>query len=115
MTPAEMERTMQFIVEHQAKFSVDIDKINETLAKHNAAIDKINETLAKHNEAIVGLLQVSRTLIDHQTGADARMAKIEENMAEMAQAHKETDQRLSKLITVVERYISGRDGGERRQ
>ncbi len=33
-----MERNMEFIVEHQAKFSVDIDRINATLNKHSEAI-----------------------------------------------------------------------------
>lgn len=86
-----MERNMEFIVEHQAKFTVDIDRINETLAKHS--------------EAIAGLLQVSRTLIDHQTALDERMA-------ELAAAGKETEERLNAFIAFVEKYISGRNGGK---
>ncbi len=35
MTNDEMERNMEFIVEHQAKFSVEIDKINQVAAKNN--------------------------------------------------------------------------------
>jgi len=98
MTYEEMERTMQFILEHQAKFSADIDRINETLARHN--------------EAIVGLVQVSRTLVEHQMRAEARMASIEEKMGSMMDAHRETDERLSAFITFVEKYISSRNGGQ---
>lgn len=101
-----MERNMEFIVAQQAKFSVDIDKINETLAKHN--------------EAIVGLLQVSRTLIEHQTATDAQMSELRTEMKEMARAQKELfqaqragEERLDAFITFVEKYISSRDGGER--
>ena len=105
-----MERNMEVIVEHQAKFSVDIDRINETLAKHTEMLAKHSEMLGKHNEAIGGLLQVSRTLIDHQMAVDERMPKIEVRMAELALAHKETDERLSAFITIVEKYISSRNG-----
>ena len=38
MSSEEMERTMQFILEHQAKFAANIDQINETLVRHNEAI-----------------------------------------------------------------------------
>jgi len=98
MTFEQMERTMQFILEHQGKFSADIDQINETLARHN--------------EAIVGLVQVSRTLVEHQVQAEARTASIEEKMGTMIDAHRETDERLSTFITFVEKYISSRNGGQ---
>ncbi len=104
MTPEEMQRTMQFILDQQARFSVDIDKINETLARHN--------------DAIVGLVQVSRTLIDHQAAGEARMVRIEEKMADLAEAQKElsyaqkaADERLTAFMALVEKYISSRDGG----
>ena len=97
MTPEEMERNIAFIVGQQAKFSADIERINETLAKHN--------------EAIVGLLQISRTLLDHHTAAEAQMTEIRTEMKEMARAQKSTDQRLNVLIDVLERHISGHDHG----
>jgi hypothetical protein len=102
MTPEEMERNIEFIIEHQANFSVNLDKTN-------AAIDRINETLAKHNEAIVGLLQISRTSLDHHTAAEAQMAEIRTEMKEIARAQKGTDQRLNVLIDVLERHVSGHD------
>jgi chromosome segregation ATPase len=97
MTPQEMERNIAFIVEQQAKFSADIERINETLAKHN--------------EAIVGLLQISRTLLDHHTAVEAQMTEIRTEMREIARAQKSTDQRLNGLIDVLERHIAGHDHG----
>jgi GTPase Era involved in 16S rRNA processing len=97
MTPQEMERNIAFIVEQQAKFSADIDRINETLAKHN--------------EAIGGLLQISRTSLDHHTAAEAQMTEIRTEMKEIARAQKSTDQRLNVLIDVFEKHISGHDHG----
>lgn len=102
---------MQFIVEQQAKFSVDIDRINEAIDGINEAIGKISEAIAKHDNAIVVLLQVSRTLIDHQTTVDSQMGELRAEMKEMARAHRETDERLSAFITYVGKYIGGRNVG----
>jgi len=103
-----IERNMEFIVEHQAKFEADIGEIR-------GAIREVRETAAKHNDSIVGLVQISRTLIDSQIAAEGRMARIEEKMAELAEAEKHTDQRLDAFIDFFERYLSSRNGGERAQ
>jgi hypothetical protein len=103
MTPQEIERNIEFIIEQQAKFSAD----NE----------RINATLDKHNEAIVGLLQVSRTLIDHANATNAQIAELREEIARMQKANEErsrqTDERLNVLINVVEKHITGPDHGGR--
>lgn len=118
---------MEFVLEQQAKFYTDIGsingaitKINEAITKINEAITKINGTLAKHNEAIVGLVQVSRTLVDHQIAMDAQMAELgsgvnglRSEMEKMARAHRESDERLSAFITLMERYLRGRNGGKK--
>jgi ABC-type transporter Mla subunit MlaD len=102
MTPEEIERNIAFILEHQARFYSDIERIN-------GAIDRINDTLAKHTEAIGGLLQISRTLLDHHVAVDAQMTEIRTEMREIVRAHKGTDQRLNVLIDVIEKHISGHD------
>ena len=112
MTTEELERiqriecNMEFVVEHQAKFEADIARINQTLDKHN--------------EAIVGLVQISRTLVNSQIAAEGKVSRVEERqtildqkMAELADAERRTDERLDAFITFVEKYISSRSGGER--
>lgn len=108
MTFEEMERTMQFIIEQQAKFEVDIAEVR-------GAINEVKETAAKHNESIVGLLKISRTLIDSQIAAEGRMTRIEDKMLELAATEKRTDERLDAFIDFFERYMSSHNGGERAQ
>lgn len=105
MTFEEMERTMQFIVEQQAKFEVDIAEVR-------GAISEVKATAAKHNESIVGLLKISRTLIDSQVAAEGRMTKLEDKMLELAAAEKRTDERLDEFIDFFERYMSSHNGGK---
>ena len=94
---------MHFILEQQAKFEADIAEVRNAIAE-------VKETAAKHNESVVGLLQISRTLIDSQIAAEGRMAKIEERMADLAAAEKRTDERSNSFIDFFERYM-GRDEG----
>ena len=96
MTFEEMERTMRFILEQQAKFE--------------ANITRINETADKHCETIAGLLQISRTLIDSQIAAEGRLARIEDKMIELAEAGKRTGERLDSFIDFFERYMSRGSG-----
>jgi len=115
MTFEELGRTMKFIVEQQAKFEVD-------MAELHGEIRGVKETAATHNESIVGLVRISRTLIDSQIAAEGRMSKseerwtkLEQKMAELAEAEKRTDERLDAFIDFFERYMSSRNGGERAQ
>ena len=108
MTFEEMERTMRFILEQQAKAETDFAEIRR-------AIKELRETAATHNESVVGLVRISRTLIDSQIAAEGRMANIEDKMAELASAEKRTDERLDAFIDFFERYMSRHNGGERMQ
>jgi hypothetical protein len=85
-----IERNMDFIVEHQAKFEAEVASINETLNRHNAALNRHAETLA-------GLLQISRTLINDQVAAGGRLAILEEK-------HARADERVTELAGKVDAF-----------
>jgi chromosome segregation ATPase len=103
-----IERNMDFIVEHQAKFEVEIARINETLNRHNEALDR-------HAESLAGLLQVSRALINDQVAAGGRLAALEEKQARADERVAELAEKVDAFITFVEKYISSRNGGENQQ
>ena len=105
MTPEEkMQRNMEFIVEQQAQFTTDIQKLQE---------------------AQVGLQQA-------QVAADKRMTRIEAALARgyqettarinalialqegMVQAQQRTDERLNAFINVAEGLISSGQNGKRK-
>ncbi len=104
MTHEEMERAMEFILKQQAQFSTDIQRINETLDRNTEAIVALTGWHGKLVEAQIQLTEA-------QQGHDARIATIETKMAELVEAGKRTDGRLDALITIVEKYISSRNGG----
>lgn len=98
-----IERSLEFVAAQQAKFSVDIDRMNAT-------IDKINGTLGKHAEAIVSLTGWMGRLAEAQVRLTEIQQETSGKVAELVEAGKRTDERLDALITTVEKYIAGRNG-----
>lgn len=86
----DMQRTMQFILEQQAQFAVNLQKVEER-------VSRIEENVAD------------------LAGAQAQMARSQTHMNEvvavLADTHKHTEEKLDAFIGVLERYISaGRNG-----
>lgn len=105
MSNEDVEKRMEFIIEQLADLTVkqqQTDSVVNRLA--NASLDRIERI-----ERVLGAL------------AEAQV-KTEENVSALTEAQmhtdkklSETDERLSSLITVVERYISeGRNGNAQR-
>ncbi len=93
MTQEQMENAMNFIVEQQAKFSVDLELMKES---HEQRIKDIDAVQAVHQE-----------LLEQLTEASVNAFKV---VAELGKAQKQTDERLNILINVVENHISNHNG-----
>jgi hypothetical protein len=108
MTNEEMEKTMQFILEQQAQFTTNFQKIEEAREKDSVRITRLEESFQllvqlaqSHDERLV-------TLAEAQIRTSEQMAAINDRMAEINDRMAETDERLNSLIMVVERYISSK-------
>ena len=137
---AESERRTQnrveFIVEHQAKFSADIEKLNETVGRlANLTLARFGESNAKHLDTdakIAALIDAQiqtgesskRTdekiaaLVDAQIQTEEAAKKTDEKMAallvaqrETAATVKKTSEAVQNLTSVVDRYLSERRNG----
>jgi len=86
MTDEDRQRTMDFILEHQAQFSTNLESLRESQARTDAAVAQLTT----------------------QVQLIARQQKhINEVIAVMADAQQHTDERFNALIDVVEK---GRNG-----
>jgi acetolactate synthase small subunit len=86
MTDEDRQRTMDFILEQQAQFSINIESLREAQARTDAAIAQLTtqvQSIARQQE------------------------QINEVVAVIADAQQHTDERLNALIDVVEK---GRNG-----
>ncbi|HKQ52608.1 MAG TPA: hypothetical protein VJT74_09580 [Pyrinomonadaceae bacterium] len=108
MTNEEIEKTMQFILEQQAQFASNFQRIEEARARDAARITRLEESFQllvqlaeSHDERLV-------TLTEAQIRTNEQIAAIDEQIAAINERTAETDERLNALIKVVERYISSR-------
>jgi seryl-tRNA synthetase len=108
MTPEEIDRTIQFILQHEAQVFARIDRLSEASERHEKAIERHDREISQLTDLIGRLAQAEIHLVE-------RMDALAGRMDALAAAHKETDERLNALIVTVERYISGRNGNRGRR
>jgi hypothetical protein len=108
MTNEEMQRTMEFIVEMEAKSSAKIEAMAEAQKQGQKEADerwaRADERWARTEESIRALLSIAEL---HEREIQANTQQI----LSLGEQTRTTDERLNALINVVERQISeGRNG-----
>lgn len=88
---------MSFIIEQQAKFSTDMEKLKERM-------DQLAENLKRTNAIVTG--NISR-LTDALLSLTNIVERHDEQITALAEQGKETGSRLNALIEIVERPASG--------
>lgn len=104
MANEQFERHMQFIVEQQAQFSVDILELKETQKLEGQLWREKYDNLTAAITTIVGMIG---KLTESQARLFAAQERTDDQLSELTNKHAETDDRLNTLIGVVERYFSG--------
>jgi hypothetical protein len=94
MTDEERQRTMDFILEQQAQFAVNIEHLRENVESLTAA--------QARTDAAVGALTAQVQTIARQ------QEHINEVVAVIADAQQRTDERLNVLIDVVQQGKNGK-------
>ena len=118
MTNEEMQKTMQFILEHQAQFAANqqqtderVSRLETNMAEMAREVSQVTREVSQVTREVghvaQGVGQVARE-VGEVTRAQAHMNEV---VAAMLDAHKHTEERLDAFIGVLERYISeGRNG-----
>ncbi|HYX72992.1 MAG TPA: hypothetical protein VE732_09480 [Nitrososphaera sp.] len=94
MTNEEIEKTMQFILQQQAEFTSNFQKIEEARERDSARIKQLEESF--------------RLLVQLARNHDERLVSLAEAQLRTSEQLAETDERLNSLISVVERYITSK-------
>ncbi len=113
MTDEERQRAMDFIVEQQAKFSVNIDKLNESYRNAEGRFDRderilklmiragrrmrrrLRELDEQFEQRFTRLTDALTTLAEAQTRTEASVVRTEASVAQ-------TNKRLGDLIDIVQ-------------
>lgn len=120
----DVEKTIQFLLEQQAKFDarqaqleVEFDKRQaESVARHtqfDEDIARIHDLLTRvavqqerTNEILVTLAEKHVQLAEKHAELADKHAELARSQRELSEAQKDGEQRLSALISVVERHIT---------
>ena len=100
MTNEEIQKTMEFILEQQAQFAVNIQRLQEERLRDHPRLTRLEESF----QLLVQLAQTTDTRFD---ALESNMVTLESNMAALAAAQVHSEQRLSALIDIVR---EGRNG-----
>ncbi len=101
MNNEDLQRKMAFIVEQQAQFASDIQRLEESQARTDQVVAQTGEIVARlANVTLEGFKDVNAkidALVDSQIRTDENVSR--------------TDETLRNLIAVVDRYFTeGRNG-----
>jgi hypothetical protein len=102
MTEEQMQNTMQFIIEQQARFAADMEALKEHSSKTDERIRKLTDAL----------LSLARITEEDAKQTNERFRETDAKIARLAELGEGTEARLNAFITFVEKYIAGRNGGK---
>jgi hypothetical protein len=97
----EMQRNIDFIVQHQAQFAADMQQLRESQTRSEQKWERTAEGI----NALLAIAELHDSEIKSLAEAQAKaQARTDKQMVE-------TDERLNALVNVVERLISERRNG----
>ena len=97
--PRDFEKIMEFILEQQAKFAVDIQQLRESQARLEAAQERTDGMVRN-------LVDVCMSLAHH-------VERLDQALSETAQTLSETADKLNGLIDIIDK-LARRNGGPER-
>lgn len=103
MDDAKLESTIEFILNNQAQFTVDIQK----LQKAQKEAEKRTNVLER---AVLNLYNTSVETTKHIQLLTESQKQLTSDIKELRDSQKETDERLNAVILMVERYLSRENG-----
>jgi regulator of sigma D len=107
MTNDETQRKMDFIVNQQAQFSVDIQQLKERHAEAERRLAKTDGIMTRIAATTLKLAQRMLELTEAQANSENKIGKLAEAQERLAKSQEHSDQRLSALIDIVRNSKNG--------
>ena len=100
MTYEEMQKTMQFIIEQQAQFTVDIQQLKESQAKTEGNVNQLADIVAR----------LAAATLEGSKDINAKINALVDAQMQNEENIKKTDEAVRNLTAVVDRYFRERNG-----
>ena len=100
MTNEEMQRTMEFVLNQQARFSEGMEQLRESHAQAEKRISNLETGFVNIVNAVADITKIQQALAE-------RVTQLAVDIAELREAQAHTDQRVNALIDIIERWRNG--------
>jgi len=101
MTPEQIERTIEFIIEQQARFTTDIEQLKQVQERQAANLDRLTDGVQSLTQSVTAMQEEmeanreeTREAINNLIIANERTRELTETVARLAVA---TSQRVTAL------------------
>jgi len=105
MNNDEMHSTMQFILEQQAQFAVNIQTLQEGQLRAEERFTRLEVSVAKLEDSIERTVNLVTAIAHAQAQTEVNLARTDERLNNLVAAQARTDERLNNLITMFERHL----------
>ena len=99
MSPEDMQRTMQFLINQQAQFEANFAKYQ---AQWEAQFERLSGKTERIADGLIGLTTIVGQLAAAQLRTDEELREFRESLRE---SMRETDARLNIVIEMFERHL----------
>ena len=108
MDDEKLEKTIEFILNNQAQFTVDIQKMQEAQKEGEKRVNVLERVCLNLYNASVE----QKDAIAEQT---KNTNQLSVDVRELRQGQKETDERLNAVILMAEKFFNGENGNSKRK
>ncbi len=99
----DVERTMQFILDQQAKAEVRWQKSEERMGRLEKRQEKFDKSLVKVRQLIVVGMKMLNQVTASQKAAHVELREIREDIRGLTAAQKRTDAKFERLVELMSR------------
>ncbi len=108
MGDKKLEKTIEFILNNQAQFSIDIQKLQEAQKEGEKRVNVLERVCSNLYNTTVeqgkNIAQISEDI-----------KRTSEDIKQLREAQKETDERLNAVILMAEKFFSGENGNSKKK
>ena len=92
----DVEKTMEFLLEHHARFAADMEELKERVKEHDRVLARHNDQIAQVNDLVGRVAQANLILNQRVVDVTGELGNL--------------SGRLDALIVVVEKYLTRGNG-----
>lgn len=102
MTNEEMQRTMEFIVAHQAQFAASMQRLDEERVRDAPRLARLEESSLRLEQSFQLLVQLAETTDARLDELESRVPRLEESYQLLVRLVETADARLNQLELPVQ-------------